>query len=427
MEVLNMTISNRLLKKFVNKREISNIILFSLGKLVSLFGTFIYSFAIGLYVLKLTGSGLSFATTLAFSTLPMVIINPIAGVLADRLNRKALVVLMDLFNGALLIGLYFISTLYGLSLIMIYISTFIMTSFMTVLDISFEASKPNIVSDNNLMSVNSISKIIDSLSTILGPMIGGMLFAVVDIKLFIIVNGISFLASGISEMFIDFKLNYRKELDEDNKEINFIKDVKHGFEYMMGKHEIVNMFLILISLNFSIGLAITVPLPVIINNVLKLGPKYLGIIQGSFPIGLIIGSIFVKKISKCLSYKKLLILMNFILVISIIFIGLPILPFKFITNRTALLIYYSLIMWITGIAIALIDIPLLSILQKNIDDEYRGRVLSLCLSVVKIISPIVFILSGFLIKFIPIYLLQLSASLVLFISNIIYFEKSRLS
>ncbi|SKC47318.1 MFS transporter [Maledivibacter halophilus] len=421
-----MTISDKFLKGFTNKRELSNIILFSLGKFVSLFGTFIYSFAIGLYVLKLTGSGLSFATTLAFSTLPMVIINPIGGVLADRLNRKVLVVLMDLFNGILLIGLYFLSLSYGLSLMMIYISTFIMTSFMTILDISFEAAKPNIVSDNNLMNVNSISKIIDSLSTILGPMIGGVLFAIVDIKLFIIVNGISFLFSGISEMFIDFKFNYKKELCGEKKDINFIGDMKQGLEYMMDKREIVDLFTILIILNFSIGLSITVPLPVIINNILKLGPKYLGIIQGLLPIGLIIGAIFVKKVNKGLSYNKILILMSFVLAICIIFIGLPILPFNFISNKTVLLIYYSLIMWIIGIAISLVDIPLLSIIQKNIDDEYRGRVLGLILSIAKIISPVVFIISGFLIGLVPIYLLQLIASLVLFISNIVHLKSNNI-
>ena len=56
------------------------------------------------------------------------------------------------------------------------------------------------------MSINSISKIIDSVSLILGPMLGGIVFAVLDIKIFIIINGISFILSGISILFIHFKL-----------------------------------------------------------------------------------------------------------------------------------------------------------------------------------------------------------------------------
>ena len=66
-----------------------------------------------------------------------------------------------------------------------------MTSFMTVFDVSMEASKPNIVSDDKLMKINSISTIIYSMSRILGPMVGGIVFAFVDIELFILFNGIS--------------------------------------------------------------------------------------------------------------------------------------------------------------------------------------------------------------------------------------------
>lgn len=418
-----MTMLNKFLNKSIDKRELSNFILFSLGKFVSLFGTFIYAFAIGLYVLKITGSGLSFATTLVFSTLPMVIVNPFAGVLADRLNRKVLVVLMDLLNGMLLIGLYFLSSVYGLSLAMIYSSTFIMTSFMTIFDISIESAKPNIVSKNSLMSINSISKIIDSISTILGPMIGGLLFAYMNIKLFIIFNGISFILSGISEMFIDFNFN-NEVLNEETKGINLIEDMKQGFEYLLGKQDIVSLFIVLIFLNFSIGLSISVPLPFIINNVLMLDAKYLGIIQGAFPVGLIIGAVFVGKVSKQLSYKRILMVMNFILAICIALIGLPVLPFNIIINEMIILIYYCLIMCIVGLAISFIDIPLLSILQRSISDEYRGRVLSLGMSLVKIISPLAFILSGVLINILPVFILQLLGSMVLLISNVVQHRKN---
>lgn len=419
-----MTMSVHFLNKLIGKRELSNLILFSLGKLVSLFGTFIYAFAIGLYVLELTGSGLSFATTLFFSTIPMVIINPIAGVLADRLNKKVLVVSMDLLNGVLLIGLYFISLVNGLSLTMIYLSTFIMTSFITIFDISFEAAKPNIVSKNNLMSVNSISKIIDSIATILGPMVGGILFAIVDIRTFIVFNGVSFILSGISEMFIDFKFNY-EEHDEEKKEINLIKDVKEGFGYMLGEQEIISKFMVVVFLNFSLGLSISVPLPYIINNVLGLGPKYLGIIQGSFPIGLIIGAVFVGKLLIRLDYNRILMTMNFILAICIFMIGIPVFPFNIITNKIAIVIYYCLVMSIVGVAISFIDIPLISILQSIIPDEYRGRVLSLVISMGKIISPLAFMLAGALINILPVYLLQLFGSMILITSNIVHSRNNR--
>ncbi|WP_432666318.1 MFS transporter [Wukongibacter baidiensis] len=419
-----MTIFKKYQNKSICNMELSNLILFSLGKFISLFGTFIYTFAIGLYILRLTGSGLSFATTLVFSTLPLIIINPFAGVLADRLNRKFLVVIMDLLNGALMIGLYFLSSVSGLSLTLIYVSTFIMTSFMTIFNTSIEAAIPNIVSEDRLIKINSISKIIDSISIILGPMIGGLIFAFVDIKLFIAINGISFLISGISEMFIDFSFN-KEESKQEKEKIDFYLDMKQGLKYMMNKKEITSLFIVFVFLNFSIGLSITVPLPFIINNILKLGSKSFGIIQGSVPIGLIIGAVFVGKVTEKLSYKKILVRMNLVLAICMLLIGVPIIPIQIIKNTSLLLIYYCTIMCIVGVAISFIDIPILGILQKNISDEYRGRVLSLGMSLVKIISPIAFIISGALMNIIPIYLLQVLGSMVLFIYNTMDLIKSR--
>lgn len=156
-----------------NKTERRNFILFSLGKFVSIFGASIYSFAIGLYVLEITGSGLNFALSLIVSSIPMLIINPFAGVLADKFDKKKIVVMMDIVNGTFLMLIYIISCIYGLSLPIIYISTFITTIFSTIFGISMEAAIPNIVSKDMLMNINSISKIIDSISSILGPMVGG--------------------------------------------------------------------------------------------------------------------------------------------------------------------------------------------------------------------------------------------------------------
>lgn len=69
-------------------RERSNFILYFAGNLMSLFGSAIYTFAIGLYVLKTTNSGISFAATLVMGTLPVILFNPFAGALADKFDKK---------------------------------------------------------------------------------------------------------------------------------------------------------------------------------------------------------------------------------------------------------------------------------------------------------------------------------------------------
>jgi hypothetical protein len=408
-------------------QELRNICLYSIAKTVSISGSSIYSFALGLYVLQITGSALNFAITLILGTIPMIVMNPFAGVIADKVDKKKLVICMDLLSGCLLITVYILSSYYGLNLFIIYTTTFLMTVFTTFFGIGLEAAKPNIVSKERLMSINSISKIIDSVSLILGPMLGGIVFAVFDIKIFIIINGISFILSGISILFIHFKL-FEFNINEEcpKRRINFIKDIKEGFSYLIEKESLKNTFRILISLNFFLGFAVTVPLPYIINTVLNLSSKQFGIIQGTFPVGMIIGAILVKKITNRFSYSYLLKKLSSMLAVFMIISGIPVLFKSFEVNDFVYVITYCVVMFFLGLIIALIDIPLIYFMQKEIPDEYRGRVLSIGLSIGKMMQPIALALSGLLLNYIPAYTLPITGGIVFLILNKGYSNKLNL-
>ncbi|WP_106824932.1 MFS transporter [Bacillus cereus] len=376
-------------------QELRNICLYSIAKTVSLFGSSIYSFALGLYVLQITGSALNFAISLILGTIPMIVMNPFAGVIADKVDKKKLVICMDLLSGFLLITVYILSSYYGLNLFIIYTTTFLMTVFTTFFGIGLEAVKPNMVTKERLMSINSISKIIDSISLILGPMLGGIVFAVFDIKIFIIINGISFILSAISILFINFKL-FEQNINEECsiREINFIEDIKEGYSYLLERKSLKNTFSILISLNFFLGFAVTVPLPYIINTVLNLSSKQFGLIQGTFPVGMIIGAILVKKLS-------------FMLAVFMIISGIPVLFKNFEVNDFVYAITYCVVIFFLGLIIVLIDIPIAYFMQKEIPNEYRGRVLSIGLSISKMMLPIAMALSGLLLNYIPAYMITI--------------------
>ncbi|MDM5239387.1 MFS transporter [Bacillus cereus] len=410
-----------------SNQELRNMCLYSFGKTVSIFGSSIYSFALGLYVLQITGSALNFAITLILGTIPMIVMNPFAGVIADKVDKKKLVVCMDLLSGGLLITVYIFSSNYGLNLFTIYATTFLITVFTTFFGIGLESAKPNIVSEERLMNINSISKIIDSVSLILGPMLGGIVFAVLDIKTFIIINGISFILSGIFIMFIHFKLFERNINEECSiREIDFIKDIKEGFYYFMERESLKNTFSILISLNFFLGFAVTVPLPYIINTVLNLSSKQFGIIQGTFPIGMIVGAMLVKKITDRFSYSYLLKKISFMLAIFMIVSGIPVLFKSIEVNNFVFVTMYCVIMFFLGLMIALIDIPLIYFMQKEIPDEYRGRVLSIGLSIGKMMQPIALAISGLLLNYIPAYTLPIAGGIVFLILNTVYSNKLNL-
>ncbi|AQR96019.1 MFS transporter [Clostridium saccharoperbutylacetonicum] len=404
-------------KNIIKNKEISNIMLFSVASSISLLGTAIYNFAIGLYVLRITGSGLSFAVTLSVSVLSTILVNPFAGVLTDRLDKKLLAIITDMLNGILFIGLYVVTCRSTLNLSMIYVSTFLLNVFTTVYGISIEAVKANLVSDEKLISMNSIIKVIESTAAILGPAIGGIVFISLDIKFFVFINGLSFALSAVLQLFIDFNFN----CNESNKvkaEISFIADIVEGITFLKTEKNIINMFKIFIVLNFCIGLSIEVPMPYIINNILRLDANFLGVINGAWSLGMILGAFLIKGVMKKYSYTEIVRWASILLSFSMVAIGFSVILYYELFNEIFYLIYFILIMIIAGIAISFIDIPLFYILQKDIPEEFRGRVLCIGISVAKIVLPMALIMSGGFINSVPAYFLPIAGGLVLCIFSI---------
>ncbi len=392
-----------------------NLGLFIIGKLISVFGSAIYTFAIGLYVLKQTGSGFSFALTLFVGLIPTIIFSPVAGYMSDRFDKKKIVVFMDFANGMMFLILFVLTLKFELNQPMIYISTFMTTVFTTFFGIAFEAAKPNLVADEKLMSINSLSKVIDSTALILAPVLGGLIFAFTDIKTFILINAVCFIFSAGIETMIDFNYNI-KSTAEINDDGGFVEDIKDGLTYIRKSSEIVKMINVLVILNFFISFSVTVPLPYIINNLLNLSSNQYGIIQGAFPVGMILGAVVVGKIIEKIDYMKLLIFSSITLSVAIALLGLPLILAD--ASSLAYMIYYISIMVIFGIAISFIDVPILWLMQKSIPDNLRGKVLSISMSIVKLIAPLGLVISGMIINSVPVYIMTFAGGGILMLSNL---------
>jgi MFS family permease len=362
---------------------------------------------------------LSFAITLSIQIIPVILISPFAGVLADRLNKKSMIIFTDLFSGMVFVIMYLISQ-NGLTVSMIYLVTFFVSISETLFNICIDTSIPNIVSGQNILKLNSVSKIIDSISSVISPSVGGILFAVVDIRIFILINGISFIFSAFSECFIDFRL-YAKTVKSTIK-IDFKKDIIEGFSFIKNTGWIVNLLVTFILLNFFIGFLYAVPIPFILNNVLYLSGKTYGILQSIPPIGMIIGALLIKKVMERLTDKKIMYLAGVVFSVCIFFLGIFPAIFKN-PSSVFVIIYYGIFLLILGILISLIDIPFINNMQNNVPEDIRGRVLSISISLIKIVTPISYILSGVLINRIPSFTIPLFGS---FLSLFTFFLLSRI-
>lgn len=406
-----------------NRAVYKNMIIFLLGKLVSLLGTRIMNFAIGLYVLKLTGSGMNFAMTMIVSTIPAIILSPFAGVLADRLDRKLMVVISDGLSGILLIIVYLISRQLGLSLNLVYITVFFLSILNTFFNVTMEASIPNIVDKKRLTKINSYNSSITSLASILGPALGGFIYGFISIENFLLIAGISFIISAISEIFINFNFNNIQNSGKPRGRI--LAEIRSAIDYVKGKEILFSILMFTIFINFAFS-SYTVAVPHIINLQLGLSSEQYGLIQSAFAIGSLIFSLVYSLLpEKKNAYKYLIYSLGLVSILMAI-TGVPTLNFLSSASNIFLLVYFILINFSIGGALSFLNLPTFIVMQRETSEEYRGRVNGLLGTTSLSIQPLGMVLGGLFLDYVSGFLLVLVCGILFLIISIIFSRLDKL-
>ncbi len=389
-------------------KELRNLWLTLCGKGVSSLGSKLFGFAMSFYILKLTGSAQSFAVSLLITTLPMVILSPIVGGIADRFDRKILVVGADFISGIAMLAFFFLIPQSGLSLPMIYLAEFILAVLFVFLSSAFGASYPNIVSRANLTKINAYSQGLDSILSIMSPILGGIVYGLIDVKLFFMINAISFLLSSFSELFIDFHM-FSPDAQKKPVKEPFIQNLKEGFSYVAKQKTFMTIAIYALVINFFLS-GFSIILPVDLINYHGISPQVIGIVEAAFPIGAIFMSIYVGK--KNIQFSQGLFKNSMFLFSLMMFLfAVPVLPF--VNMHTFIPFYYGFAMMGLSMVVILVNVPLQVLFQVTIEDAYRGRAMGVLGAMSQGIMPIAYLLTGFLMDFIPSYSILIFDALAL--------------
>lgn len=146
-----------------------------------------------------------------------------------------------------------------------------------------------------------------------------------------------------------------------------------------------------------------------------------GIVQSGLPVGMITGALLVNKILQKTSYNNLLKNIGFYSGVGVIVFGLPLVIFKGVPNNIFIVVYYTLLMFLGGVVVAWVDVPASVLLQKVVPESILGRVISVKLSIIKIIVPITLIVSGYLLELISPFYIILIGSFLFLLFNLWFF------
>ncbi|MDR1944733.1 MAG: MFS transporter [Candidatus Peribacteria bacterium] len=158
-----------------------------IGQIISIFGNQILRFALPLYLLIQTGSSVLFGTILAISFIPMLLLFPIGGIIADRVNKKNIMVILDFSTAILIFVFYLLAGKMDIVPLMA-ITMIILYGIQGAYQPAVQASVPILVEKERIMQGNSVINLINSLASMLGPVIGGILFSIVGLTPILIIS-----------------------------------------------------------------------------------------------------------------------------------------------------------------------------------------------------------------------------------------------
>lgn len=399
-------------------------LLLMLGKLVSLIGSEMQGFALSLYVLKITGSATKFASVLSITLIPKLILGPIAGVIIDWIDRKKVIVYLDMLSG-IIIGIYAVLYIVNgeLSLGGIYVLAVLLSFISLIFQPAINTVLPSIVEKEELAGANGINSLVMSIGNLIAPAVAGFIFGIYGMSVVLIVNSISFILSSISEMFINIpKANNKPEKINVN---TFVYDFSQGIKFIKDKKIIATIITLACLVNFACPPITSIGLAFISKQILKVTDYQYGILQCFFVASMMVATFVINKVTKKITIGKIIFLDIFIT--SILIAVMAIIPSTFYLNlfSSNLIPYISLIViiFMIGLIISIGNIALGTMFQQEVPLEIMGRVGTVMTSISMAAMPLGQMLFGFLFDKIEAWMCIAIASFIFLIVSLT-FKKS---
>jgi MFS family permease len=335
--------------------------LFFGGQGISLIGTWMQQIAMSWLVYRLTNSAFLLGVIGFSSQICSFIFSPFAGVLSDRWNRHHILVVTQslamvqafILTSLTLMGVVAIHQLIILAIFLGLVNAFDMPTRQAFV-VEMVEKREDL---GNAIALNSF---LFNGARLVGPSIAGILISILGEGMCFLLNGVSFLAVIIALLAMKMTPNKRE-----SERTQVWRGLKEGFTYAFHFPPIrsILFFLGWISL---LGMAYTTLMPIFAKDILHGGPHTYGFLMGAVGVGAIIGAIFLASRRSVLGLGRIIVIASAILGIGLISFSL------------SHLLWLSLfLLLLTGFGMMVHMASSNTILQTMVDDDKRGRVMSL--------------------------------------------------
>ena len=325
------------------------------GELISSIGGGLTSFGLGVYVFHQTGSAASMALVTLLGFLPTLLLSVPAGVLADRYDRRLLMMVGD---GCSAIGIFYIFICMengGASLTQICIGVFISSVFSSLLEPSYRATVSDLLTKEDFSKASGLVSLAGSAKFLISPIIAGFLMGIFDVRLLLAIDICTFFLTVICTAVVRHGIAEKPR--EDKK--SFGESLREGWHAVHSSRGVFLLILVSAVLTLFMGVFQILAEPLILSFT---DSKTLGIGETICACGMLVSSLILGIHGIRKQYVR-------VLEVALIFAGVFMVCFGIWENILVICIFGFLFFTMLPLANNCLDY----LVRTNIPDELQGR------------------------------------------------------
>ena len=359
--------------------KVRNFRIYWFGMLVYLIGTWIQQVAQSWMVFQLTNSAFLLGFVGFLSSIPVLIFSLFAGVLADRVEKRKILIATQIAFMSLAFLLAVLTQLKILTPLEIMVIASLNGLIMAFDAPSRQAMVVELVGKAHLPNAIALNSVAFNSSRIIGPALAGVLVAVIGMSGCFYLNGISFFAVIAALLLIRVNTSEKEHVHS-----SALKDLKEGLVFVK-ENKVILSLISMVGVVSLFGIAYIILMPVFANDILGVGVRGLATLMSASGLGALAGALILARLGDFKNKGIFLITSALVFSVSLILFGL---------SRSYL---FSIIALVFVGATSVTSVALVNtILQTNVPDKFRGRVMSVFMITFAGIMPFGNLLAGIL-------------------------------
>lgn len=270
------------------------------GEFISSIGSGMTAFAVAIYVYQMTASVTMVSIIALLAFLPMILLSPVGGILADRYDRRLMMILGDSLSVIGLLVIFFsIQTGTG-EVLPICIGVAISSVFVSLLEPAYRATVTDLLSEDEYARASGLVQIAANSKYLISPFLAGLILSVTDIRTILILDMATVFVTVLTISLVRKNIHISKPRTDNP---NFFGEFKEGLRGITSDKGVRSLVVLMAFMCFFIGFIQTLMTPMILSFA---DEKTLGIMESLSAVGMLIGSVVIGVLNIKKGYSKIL-------------------------------------------------------------------------------------------------------------------------